>query len=511
VRLLLLSTYELGHQPLGIAGPARVLGVAGHELRGRDLAVEQLHHDDLSWADAVVCSVPMHTALRLALGVLRSVRASRPEMPIALHGLYAPVGASALRDGDLAVAGDADGTLLDWASSIGDPATPESPHGPVVRVEIGRRGSLIRTARDAPGDRHATTVACASGDGRSAPVRDVGACGLPDRTVVPPLDRYTHLVGCGPDRLVGAVEASRGCSHRCRHCPVPTVYDGRTRAVPVEDVLADVAQLVAAGAEHIHLCDPDFLNRPQHASRVVAALHADFPGVSFDATVKVSHILAHGDVIAQMGASGCSFVVSAFESTSATVLERLDKGHTAAEAGEAVAVLRRAGIEPRPSFLPFTPWTSREDLVELMDFVARHDLVDSVDAVQYGIRLLLPPGSLLLRDPDPVLASALGDFDPDALGWTWRSPDPLLDTLQDAIAVETERAACHGWTPGEAYAVVRAAVFDMLGRADPGLPTVVSASGAMQRPRLSEAWFCCAEPTARQLGAVRDGMLTTSS
>ncbi len=502
MRVLLLSTYELGHQPLGIAGPARPLGLAGHELRGRDLAVEQIRPDDLSWADAVVCSVPMHTALRLALGVLATVRAARPELPVALHGLYAPVGASALHDGDLAVAGDADGALVDWVAALREPAPAGRPHGPVVRVEIGPRSSDVRPGWAAPSG---TTPSGTTPSGTTA------LDGVPDRSLVPPLERYTRLVGQGPDRLVGAVEASRGCSHRCRHCPVPTVYDGRTRAVPVGEVLADVAQLVASGAGHIHLGDPDFLNRPRHATRVVAALHAHFPDVSFDATVKVSHILAHRDVVAQMGESGCSFVVSAFESTSATVLERLDKGHTAAEAAEAVAVLRAAGIEPRPSFLPFTPWTRREDLVELLDFVARHDLVDSVDAVQYGIRLLLPPGSLLLRDPDPVLAGALGSFDPDALGWTWQSPDPLLDAVQAAVAATTEQAACHGWSARAAYDAVRSTVFTGLGLADPGAPAAATPGGAVQRPHLSEAWFCCAEPTARQLGAVREGMLAPSS
>jgi radical SAM superfamily enzyme YgiQ (UPF0313 family) len=302
---------------------------------------------------------------------------------------------------------------------------------------------------------------------------------------------------------VGSVETTRGCSHRCRHCPVPTVYDGRTRLVDAREVLADIDQLVAMGAGHIHFADPDFLNRPAQARRVVTALHARHPELSFDATIKVSHVLAQRDTIGALADAGCVFVVSAFESTSELVLRRLDKGHTTADAAEAVRVLRDAGIEPRPSFLPFTPWTTLEDVAELLDFVAAHDLIESVDPVQYGIRLLVPPGSLLLDDPDPILTAAYQRYDTEALGWTWVTADRRVDELQRAIAVRTEEAAAIGEPASATYAAVRALTYDALGLLDPGLPPARSRAATGARPRLSETWFCCAEPTARQLGAVR--------
>ena len=473
VRLLLVSTYELGQQPLGIAGPGALLAAAGHEVRGRDLAIDALDPADLDWADALVCSVPMHTALRLALATLTTVRARRPDLPVALHGLYAPVGAAALRDGDLAVAGESDGALLDWAGSLGG-RRAAGPGGPEVRVEIGRPRSS--TAADAP-----------------------GAPPAPDRTLVPPLSRYARLVSDAPDRLVGGVESSRGCSHRCTHCPVPTVYDGRTRVVPLDAVLADVDQVVAAGAGHVHFADPDFLNRPAHALRVARALHERHPGVSFDATIKVSHVLANREVVGELARLGCTFVVSAFESTSERVLAALDKGHRAPDAAEAVRVLRGFGIEPRPSFLPFTPWTTVADVVDLLDFVAAHDLVESVDAVQYGIRLLLPPGSLLLREPDAVLSASLRGYDPDALGWRWESVEPRVDELQAAVAARTEQAAARGEPAAETYDAVRSLTFAAAGAADPGAPASRSTTRPGVRPRLSESWFCCAEPTASQV------------
>jgi hypothetical protein len=282
---------------------------------------------------------------------------------------------------------------------------------------------------------------------------------------------------------------------------VPVVYDGRTRVVGADDVLADVAQLVELGARHLTFGDPDFLNGPHHARRVVAAVHGAFPDLSFDVTAKVSHVLAHRHIWPELAAAGCVFVVCAYESASEAVLRRLDKGHTVADEIEATAVLRGVGIEPRPSLLPFTPWTTAADVAELVELVERCDLVGNVDPVQWSIRLLVPPGSLLLDSGD--LDGMLGSYDSEHLGWEWRAADPRLDALQPALGGLAQRAGDEGWAPERAHEALRDCVGDHLGagvlrsrrQADPGLRSALPPSA---RPRLTEAWFCCAEPTAEQ-------------
>ncbi|MHB8682648.1 MAG: cobalamin-dependent protein, partial [Acidimicrobiales bacterium] len=249
MRALLLSTYELGHQPLHLAGPAAALTRAGHEVRCVDLAVSSLEEQDLSWADAVAVSVPMHTAMRLARALCRELRAARPDLAVCFYGLYAGVDDGADPDGapDHAITGEYEGALVEWFAAV---ASGEGPRRDLfVRVELGRR--------------------------RGA---------LPSRPGLPPLERYARLVQGAETRLAGYVEASHGCAHRCRHCPVPVVYDGRTRVVGVEDVLADVAQLVGLGARHVTFGDPDFLNGPHHARRVVTAVYDAFPELTFDVT-----------------------------------------------------------------------------------------------------------------------------------------------------------------------------------------------------------------------------------
>jgi hypothetical protein len=217
----------------------------------------------------------------------------------------------------------------------------------------------------------------------------------------------------------------------------------------------------------------------------VAAVHEAFPAITFDCTVKVEHILRHPDLWESFAAAGCLFVVSAFESVNDDILERLDKGHTAADAASALEVVRRHGIDVRPSWLPFTPWTTQADIVALLDFVAEHDLVASVDPVQYTIRLLLPRGSLLLDGAD----FEVGAFDDARLAYPWTSP---LDALQADLAALVEAAAASGEGIVDTYHRVRAAV---------GAPPV-SVGAREEPPHLTEPWFCCAEPTQLQLGAV---------
>lgn len=436
MRVLLVSTYELGHQPLQLASPAAALEAAGHDVRTLDVSVDPWQPELVDDVDAVAFSVPMHTAMRLAMRAAEAVRRRRPDVPIAFYGLYATVSRERTLGplADRLIAGEYEPALVEWIASL-------------------RGGASQHLARQ--------------------PYR------LPVRASLPPLDRYAHLALGGEERPVGYVEASHGCAHRCRHCPVPVVYDGRTRRVPVDVVLADVERLVGMGARHITFGDPDFLNRFRHATEVVEGLHAAFPGLTYDMTTKVEHILRHADLLPTFRRTGCLFCVSAFESVNDTILGYLDKGHTAAEAGRAVELLRQHAIEPRPSWLPFTPWTSVSDVADILEFVLHHDLVGNVDPVQYAIRLLIPEGSLLLDIPE--LVPYLGPYDAENLTYTWRAADPRTVDLQAELARMVEA------TPGvEVFASVRDAVL----RADGRPAEELVLSGAEGKPRLTEPWFC---------------------
>jgi radical SAM superfamily enzyme YgiQ (UPF0313 family) len=450
--ILLVSTYELGHAPHGVALPAAHLERAGFHPSALDLAVEPLDEARVRRARLVVVSVPMHTALRLALAVAPRIRALAPGAVLAFHGLYAPLNAGPLlAAGASAVLGAEAGTELVALA------------GAVERGE-----DLSPFVHRAPG---------------AAPRAEPPV--LPARGGLPPLSRYARLdAGDGTTRVAGYVEATRGCKHRCRHCPVVPLYQGRFFAVPEELVLADVASQVAAGAEHVTFGDPDFLNGPTHALRVARAVHARFPALTFDFTAKVEHLVRLPEAVRELAGLGAAFATTAVESLSDRVLAALAKGHTREDALRALDLCRGAGLPVRPSLVPFTPWSTLEDLVDLLDTFEARGVLPALDPVQLSIRLLVPPGSLLEGDP----TIAFEGLDPAALTWRWRHPDPRMDRLQARIAAEVEAAAA---AREESLATI--ARVKVLTLAEAGLPhghVRVLAPDQRRVPRLTESWFC---------------------
>ena len=245
---------------------------------------------------------------------------------------------------------------------------------------------------------------------------------VPDREGLPPLGAYAQLVVPDGTKRVGYTEASRGCKHLCRHCPVVPVYRGMFRVVQPEIVLEDIRRQVAAGAQHITFGDPDFFNGPGHAIPIVEALHREWPGLTYDVTIKIEHLLKHRDLIPVLRRTNCAFVTSAVESFEDEILERLAKGHTRAgflRSARADACRGRAALA---DLYPVHPWTTRESYRAFLRDIARMDLIAHVAPIQLAIRLLIPEGSLLLDLAE--VRERIGPFDPGSLCYPWQNPDP---------------------------------------------------------------------------------------
>jgi radical SAM superfamily enzyme YgiQ (UPF0313 family) len=469
--ILLLSCYELGHQPLGVAWPMGFLEAAGYHPAAQDLAIERLDPDLVRRAVLVGVCVPMHTALRLGVRAAARVRELNPRARIAFFGLYASLNAETLlaSSADFVIGGEYERSLVDLADAL---ITGEADRVPGV-------SSKSRVV---------------------APVLTRLEFTAASRSELPPLDRYAKLAIDGEERVVGYVEASRGCKHLCRHCPIPPVYNGAFVPIPIEIVINDVAQLVGSGARHITFGDPDFLNGPSHARRVAAALHQRFPELTFDFTAKVEHLLRHAPLLTEFSACGAVFVVSAVESFSDAVLKHLVKGHTRSDAINVIRMVRHTGLALRPSLVPFAPWATLEDYVELFDIVAAEGLVDAVDPVQFTIRLLVPPGSLL--ESDASMTPYLDGLDASAFTHRWRHPDPRMDRLHTEATRLVEQATAGGEDPAVTFERVRELARATRDGRKP-LPVDVRANPLRHRPpRLTEPWFCCAEPTDGQIQAL---------
>jgi radical SAM superfamily enzyme YgiQ (UPF0313 family) len=455
MNIVLISTYELGRQPFGLASPAAWLREQGARVTCLDLSREPLREDAVRAADLIAFYVPMHTATRLAVELLPVVGALNPRAHLCFYGLYAPVNEEYLRR--LGV-----GTILggEFEEGLASLAARLRAHGTVG----AQAEAVVSLARQ--------------------------KFRVPDRRDFVPLEKYARLVMPGGEaRTVGYTEASRGCKHLCRHCPIVPVYQGTFRIVNLEIVLEDIRQQVAAGAQHISFGDPDFFNGIGHAIPLVEALHREFPRLTYDVIIKVEHLLKHRDCIAKLREDGCLFVTSAVESVDDAVLEKLDKHHTRADFLRVVELFREAGLVLQPTFVPFTPWTTLESYCGLLQVIRAHDLIENVAPIQLAIRLLIPAGSRLLELQG--IRETVEPFDEAALVYPWKNVDARVDQLCEELQLIVHA--------GEKMDRPRARIFERIeeaaytaagvrhGEGTAALP-ILAARPAI--PYLNEPWYC---------------------
>ncbi len=482
--ILLISCYELGHQPIGLASPLGFLERAGYVPEVIDIAVETLDVEKAARAEFVGICVPMHTALRLGVHVATRLRRINPTCHICFYGLYASLNAAYLlhHHADSVIGGEYEAPMVKLVKSLAA--------GKQIKIVGVLQCEDLKSLQDNPEFNsllkplHSKASVFKRRSDWSTESLDV-----PSRKRLPPLDRYARLEQDGVAHLAGYVEASRGCKHLCFHCPIPPVYEGRFSIVPKEVVLADIRAQVNAGAAHITFGDPDFLNGPTHALRVVQAVHEEFPDLTFDCTTKIEHLLKHRSILRELRDCGCIFIVSAVESLNDTVLDNLKKGHTRADVFVVVDLLKEVGIALRPSLVPFTPWETLDSYLYMLDYVKNSGLIDHIDPVQYTIRLLVPPGSSLLGQPS--IQPYLDQLDQESFTYRWVHPDPRMDELQKAVAIAVESAARINEDPFVTFNRVRHLACAAIGKEESAITLPTDFEPNRRRPpRLTEDWFC---------------------
>lgn len=463
MKVLLLSLYDLGRQPFGLSSLAAWLRKRSAEVSMIDLAVEDFDVSQATEVGLVGIHLPMHTATKLALEVIGRLKSAGIGAPICCFGLYTPMNEAFLREKGVSYTFGGE-----FESEISD-----------LYDHLSQKTGVA--------DRHRT---------KSIPELQVPKLIfiVPDRRGLPPLDKYSKLITAeGLQVLSGHTEASRGCKHLCRHCPIVPVYEGAFRIIDREVVLADIAQQVEAGAKHISFGDPDFFNGITHSLKIIERFHDLYPRLTYDVTIKVEHLLKHKSKIEVLKDSGCLFITTAAESLDDEVLRILDKGHTRQDFLEIVQICRDVGIHLSPTFVPFTPWTTRSAYLDLLKTLEDVDLVESVSPIQFAIRLLLPAGSRLM-ELDETKEFVTG-FNSEGLAFAWNHPDSAMDELHQAIQAIVQT--------GEAQNKARRAIFeeiwDLTSAGSPALWNRRPDTGvhAAQVPRMTEQWYCCAEPADR--------------
>lgn len=457
MQVVLISTYELGRQPFGLASPAAWLRQAGARVTCLDLSVERLNEEAIVSADLVAFYVPMHTATRIATRVVERVKILNPNAHLCFYGLYASMNEPFLRTlgADTILGGEYEAGLVSLVQRLrASPMALALAPQPEPLISLAKQEFLI-----------------------------------PDRRGLVALSKYASLnVGNGQSKTVGYTEASRGCKHLCRHCPVVPVYNGLFRIVQRDVVLEDIRRQVAAGAEHITFGDPDFFNGISHALALVRSMRQEHPHLTYDVTIKVEHLLKHAEHLGTLRETGCLFVTSAVESIEDRVLAILDKGHTRDDFIHVVRLCRETGLVLNPTFVAFTPWISVEGYQDLLSLLAELDLIEQVAPIQLAIRLLIPAGSKLLELPD--VRNMVGPFDEAGLIYPWRHQDPRVDQLQADIQALVQAATARG----EDRRQIFSQVWMLAERSPVGSPRPFAHAAPLPHaasiPYLTEPWYC---------------------
>ena len=184
MKVCLISTYDLGHQPFGIASPAKWLEDAGAIVSCMDLAVESMEQDAVKFAGLIAIYLPMHTATRLAIAMLPKIQKFNSSAHLAFYGLYASINKDHLRDlgGNTIISGEFEESLVKLYRRL-------------VNKIFVRDSDLVSLKKQ--------------------------IFRIPKRNNLPNLNHYAKLkIGKDQSIVVGDTEAIRGCKHICRHYPI---------------------------------------------------------------------------------------------------------------------------------------------------------------------------------------------------------------------------------------------------------------------------------------------------
>jgi radical SAM superfamily enzyme YgiQ (UPF0313 family) len=455
LRVVLISTYELGRQPFGLASPTAWLRRAGYQVTVADMAVEAFPAEAVSQSDVVSFYVPMHTAARLAVQLVSRVKQLKPKAHLCFYGLYAPVNETYLRSlgAQTILGGEFEEGLLELCQRLSANGKSDLNNAqPEPVISLSRQDFL-----------------------------------KPDRSGLPALSNYAKLCGeNSASKITGYVEASRGCKHLCRHCPIVPVYNGRFRIVPRKVVLEDIRQQVETGAQHITFGDPDFFNGPGHAIPIVQSLHEEFPDLTYDVTIKIEHLLKHENLLPILKETRCEIVTSAVESIDDSILEIFDKGHTRSDFIRVVKIFNEIGLNLNPTFVTFTPWTTLQSYQELLVTLNDLDLIENISPIQLAIRLLIPEGSRLLEHSEAQ--KYMGAYNQEMLSYEWRNPDTRVEELFQVVRRIIHSGQREGTSRQEIFRKIWDCTNAYSGKSKP-LPTLNHRSRATI-PYLNEPWYC---------------------
>ncbi len=441
MKILLTSFYDLGKQPKIIAEIVDRYNSSEIDFDFFDFSVED-QNIDLENYDVLGIYAPMHTATILSIEYIKDKKLPNKMFTFGLYG----------------------SVLEDFNSSI-------------------------RYIKDIESDELALFLEI--NDDHQFSLKN----NIPNRQIFPDISNYAHLVDGSNNLIAGSVETTYGCKHSCTHCPVPISFNGSFKTYSLEKIVSDVENQVKQGAKHISFNDPDFFNGPIHALKILESLNEKFPSITYDSTIKVEHIIKYKKYFKELSSLNMVFVISAFETTNDLVLSILEKNHTSHDLNNSIEISQDFGIDIRPTWMPFSPWTELNDLSNIVKLIEKYELRETVDPIQLTIKLLIPKHSLIIKKPE--INKYLGNYEKNSLSFKWEYENNDVEKLQSSLfdfILNNSELDDHKQYLGMVNIIEKCTDTKLLTNSSYDFKNV---------PKLSETWFCCAEPSKIQLDRIK--------
>lgn len=394
MKILLISTDEVGFQPLGLACAKPYLSSLA-EVELVDISVMQEPTCDNY--DLIAFSIPTFGAIEQSIQLMTKFRNNGYSKPLICYNQYATVQPESflLDDNCFIVMGEYETVLEELVNAYLEKKSLNAIDFVYSQENKNPLKNLKRTKFLTP-----------------------------DRTSLPKLSNYAYKNG----KLVGNIETMRGCAHGCTYCSVFAAYQKRVVKIPDEIILKDIDYVVQKGAEHITFIDADFFSTGKKGVRLIKQMHQKYPKLTFDITLRLDDVVRYREFFPALKKYGCIEITSAFEFPSDVVLKEFDKRITLQDMDEGLAILREVQIPIVPTFISYNPWANAEDMIEFGQYLNNTGLMSDIDDMQLKTRLLLYKGSPLLENKT-IQKLALMD---KGYHYEWKHIDQEVDQMYES-------------------------------------------------------------------------------
>jgi radical SAM superfamily enzyme YgiQ (UPF0313 family) len=190
-------------------------------------------------------------------------------------------------------------------------------------------------------------------------VEDLNSAALPAYDLFD-LEKYAE------QNITPAIFTKRGCAFACTFCPYSKLEGKRYRLKSPERVLAEIRHILThTSNRQIMFCDNSFNVPHWHAAALCRAFMAEHLDFSWG-TGDLKPIGITADFCRLIENSGCFYVNLAFESASATMLQRMQRGYTVRQVRESLDALSRSKIPFGASVLLGAPGETPETIAETL-------------------------------------------------------------------------------------------------------------------------------------------------